>query len=134
MLEAIANIEDFTDGISSYTAFAASKILCHAVTYNLQCIGENVYRLSRDFINSHPEIDWVAIEGLRHVLVHDYYQVNLEMIWAILEKDLPELKTFLRSDTYALVENEGTGLYYQSPAHILSLSQDELNSKGMTKK
>ena len=39
------------------------------------------------------------------------------------------MDTFLRSDTYALVENEGTGLYYQSPAYIFSLLQDELNSK-----
>ena len=39
------------------------------------------------------------------------------------------MDTFLRSDTYALVENEDTGLYYQSPAYIFSLLQDELNSK-----
>ena len=95
MLEAIGNIESFTDGVSTYESFAANKILCHAVTYNLQCIGENVYKLSRKFIEEHPAIDWDAIEGLRHVLVHDYYQVNLEMVWQIIEKDLPDLKGFL---------------------------------------
>ena len=36
-----------------------------------------------------------AIEGLRHVLVHDYYTVSMEMVWAILQKDLPELKQYL---------------------------------------
>ena len=40
-------------------------------------------------------MDWEAIEGLRHVLVHDYYQVNLEMIWQIIEKDMPYLKEYL---------------------------------------
>ena len=50
---------------------------------------------ARAFIEEHPSIDWEAIEGLRHVLVHDYYQVNLEMVWQILEKDLPGLKTYL---------------------------------------
>ena len=95
MMEAIGNIESFTEGISSYEAFAANKIVCHAVTYNLQCIGENVYKLSRELTEEHPAIDWEAIEGLRHVLVHDYYQVNLEMVWQILEKDLPGLKAYL---------------------------------------
>lgn len=98
MLEAIANIEEFTNDITSFPEFAANKILCHAVTYNLQCIGENVYRLSRDYVNNHPEMDWAAIEGLRHVLVHDYYQVNLEMIWVILEKDIPALKSYLQKE------------------------------------
>jgi uncharacterized protein with HEPN domain len=92
MLEAIGNIESFTEGVTSCESFTANKILCHAVTYNLQCIGENVYKLSRTFLEEHPSIDWEAIEGLRHVLVHDYYQVNLEMVWQILEKDLPGLK------------------------------------------
>lgn len=95
MLEAIGNIESFTEGISTYASFAANKILCHAVTYNLQCIGENVYKLSREFIEEHTSVDWEAIEGLRHVLVHDYYQVNLEMIWQIIEKDMPYLKEYL---------------------------------------
>ena len=36
-----------------------------------------------------------AIEGLRHVLVHDYYTVNMGMVWTILQKDLPELKAYL---------------------------------------
>ena len=95
ILEAVGNIETFTEGTLSYEEFAANKILCHAVTYNLQCIGENVYKLSNDFLKEHPDIDWQAIEGLRHVLVHDYYQVNMEMIWLILKQDLPDLKKYL---------------------------------------
>ena len=97
MMEAIDNIESFTEGVPSYDAFAANKILCHAVTYNLQCIGENVYKLSNGFREEHPTVDWEAIEGLRHVLVHNYYQVNLEMVWLIIEQDLPKLKAFLKS-------------------------------------
>ena len=61
MLEAIGNIESFTEGIASYEQFASNKILCHAVTYNLQCIGESVYKLSGEFIETHPSIDWEAI-------------------------------------------------------------------------
>jgi len=97
MLESIGNIEEFLVDSTSYETFAHNKLLCHAVIYNLQCIGENVYRLSREYVQIHPSIDWNAIEGLRHVLVHDYYTVNLELVWAILQKDLPRLKDFLLS-------------------------------------
>lgn len=95
MLEEIANIEEFLCGVFSCDDFINNKLLCHAVIYNLQCIGENVYRLSREYIQQHPEMDWESIEGLRHVLVHDYYTVNMEMVWMILQKDLPGLKSFL---------------------------------------
>ena len=95
MRESIANIEEFMRGVASCSVFTSNKILCHAVIYNLQCIGENAYKLSRDFVAAHPEIDLETIEGLRHVLVHDYYAVNFEMVWNILQKDLPELKSWL---------------------------------------
>lgn len=95
MREAIANIEEFMRGVDSSSSFVANKILCHAVSYNLQCIGENAYKLSRDFVSSHPGVDWESIEGLRHVLVHDYYTVDFELVWNILDKDLPELKVWL---------------------------------------
>ena len=53
------------------------------------------HRLSRDYVEKHPQIDWEVVEGLRHVLVHDYYSVNMNTIWEILEKDLPVMKRFL---------------------------------------
>ena len=95
MQEAISNIEEFLANVQDYTAFVSNKILCHAVIYNLQCIGENVYRLSREYVQTHSEVDWEAIEGLRHILVHDYYTVNLEMVWTIIQDDLPTLKEYL---------------------------------------
>lgn len=97
IVEAIANIEEFIAGTTTYEAFIGNKILCHAVVYNLQCIGESVYKLSTDFTDSHPDVDWEAIKGLRHVLVHDYYSVNMETVWVILERDMPELKRYIQS-------------------------------------
>lgn len=97
MREAIANIETFMQGTDTCEAFESNKILCHAVIYNLQCIGEGVYRLSTDFIATHKDIDWEAVEGLRHVLVHDYYTVNMKTIWNIIQKDLPAFKRHLQS-------------------------------------
>lgn len=95
MKEAISNIEAFLEGTDSYESFSANKLLCHAVCYNLQCIGENSYRLSREYVEKHPQIDWLAIEGLRHILVHDYYTVNFKTVWNIVQTDLPKLKAYL---------------------------------------
>lgn len=95
--EAISNTDSFMQGADSLEAFEGNKILCHAVAYNLQCIGEGVYRLSNEFTSSHADIDWEAIEGLRHVLVHDYYMVNMRMLWNIVQKDLPDFKQYIQT-------------------------------------
>lgn len=96
MLESISNIEQFMSGITSYDSFVEDKLLCHAVIYNLQCIGESVYMLSKYFRETHSQMDWKAIEGMRHVLVHDYYQVNMETVWDILKLDIKPLRDYLK--------------------------------------
>lgn len=97
MQDSIHNIDEFLSGILTYDAFVSSKVLCHAVIYNLQCIGESVYMLSKEFKNDHPEMDWDAIAGLRHVLVHDYYQVDMETIWGVIHQDLKPLEACLHN-------------------------------------
>lgn len=64
----------------------------HAVTHNVQIIGEAVYKISPEFKEAHPETPWQMIEKMRHILVHDYYQINFEILWDILKNDLPTLK------------------------------------------
>ena len=95
MMEAISNIEEFITGINTLEAFSDDKLKRHAICYNLQCIGENCYKLSREFIREHTGINWKSIEGLRHVLVHDYYNVTTEILWNIITEDLEPLKTNL---------------------------------------
>lgn len=95
--DSIANIESFLTDTVDCDSFVSNKLLCHAVVYNLQCIGESVFKLSAEFVSSHPEVDWDAIKGLRHVLVHDYYAVDMKTVWYILERDLPGLKAYIES-------------------------------------
>ena len=98
MADSIGNIEEFLYAIDSYELFIQSKVLCHAVVYNLQCIGESVYKLSREYVDTHPQIDWASIEGLRHILVHDYYQINMKTVWGIIQQDIPFLKSYLETE------------------------------------
>ena len=96
ILEAIANIEQFVSGTGSEQEFVSDKILCHAVTYNIQCIGESVYMLSDEFKSNHPAMPWKSIAGQRHVLVHDYYTVSFRLIWGLVVKDIPVLKAAVK--------------------------------------
>jgi uncharacterized protein with HEPN domain len=58
----------------------------------LQIIGEAANGLPEQFRASHPEIPWDQIIGMRHVLVHGYCEVDLNIVWVVIEKDLPPLK------------------------------------------
>ena len=63
-----------------------------AVVRNLEVIGEATKRLSAELRDKHPSLPWRQIAGLRDVLIHDYGNVDIEEVWAIVKKDLPDLK------------------------------------------
>lgn len=61
----------------------------------MEIIGEAVYMLTKEFRDTHPEINWRQIEGMRHVLVHGYYTINPQSLWETIEYDVPELKPII---------------------------------------
>lgn len=91
MLKAIDNALEYTQGMT-FESFDGNKILCHATIYNIQIIGEAAYKLTKEFKDNHHGVEWRVIEGLRHVLVHDYYQVNNKELWNVIQDDLPILR------------------------------------------
>lgn len=91
MLSAIERVEEFTEGITQ-EALISDVLRLHATVYNVQIIGEAVYRLSTEFKTSHPDTPWPLIEKMRHVLVHDYYRINNDVLWLVIKEDLPPLK------------------------------------------
>ena len=68
----------------------------------LEIVGEAAARVSADFKMSHPEIPWIQISGLRNRLIHGYDEVDFDILWNILQIDLPalisNLETILKSD------------------------------------
>lgn len=91
MLAAIANVEEFTNGVSA-EEFVNSKVLFFAVIKNIEIVGEATYMLTKEFRESHQSIPWLVIEKMRHVLVHGYYTVSPEKVWKTVQEDLPVLK------------------------------------------
>lgn len=91
IIEAIDNLFEFTKGIS-FDEYKGNKILRFAIIKNLEIIGEAAYLLTNEFKEKHPEVEWKVIIGMRHVLVHDYYQISDEMVWATIQTELLPLK------------------------------------------
>ena len=91
ILQAIANVMEFTNN-ATFEDILNDKILFYAVVKNIEIIGEASYKLSKEFITIHNDVEWEAIIGLRHVLVHGYYHINKERVWNIIQKDLLPLK------------------------------------------
>ena len=91
ILYAINSIEEYTKSISE-EELKSDKLRLHATTYNVQIIGEAVYKMTKEYKQSHPNTAWAVIEKMRHILVHDYFRINFEVLWDVVTKDIPMLK------------------------------------------
>jgi len=91
ILKSIDYIIDFTKGIV-FEDFKTDLKLQFATIKNIEIIGEASYKLSNEFREQHPEIPWRKIIDSRHILVHDYYQIRLEIIWDIILKEIYPLR------------------------------------------
>jgi uncharacterized protein with HEPN domain len=73
-------------------AFEASHMIQDAVVRNLQVLAESTKRLSEPLKAAHPAINWAGIAGFRNLLVHDYFSIDLGVVWQIVIEDVPALK------------------------------------------
>jgi len=90
IIEAIEHIEKYA--AKGPSAFQAEELIQGWFLRHLQIIGEAARSLSASVKNSHPEIPWSKIIGMRHILVHDYFDIDLPIVWNVVERELPELK------------------------------------------
>lgn len=103
ILECIRRIQD--DVKDGRARFIASHTLQDAVIRNLQTMAESTQRLTDDLKERHTEVEWYRIAAFRNVLVHDYLGIDIERIWEITQRDVPELESAIRS-MLNLPENE----------------------------
>ncbi len=101
ILDSIADIKNFLEGISSYEEFVKNKLVCDAVIRKLEIIGEAAKRISPEYKNHAPQIPWKKIAGTRDKLIHDYMSVNLKIVWKILHDDIPQFENVLQKDMKA---------------------------------
>jgi uncharacterized protein with HEPN domain len=89
MLEAIARIDQYT--AQGQDAFAQSELIQTWVVHHLLIVGEASAAIPTDVRALAPNLPWRQIMGMRNILVHHYFDIDLPTVWAVVEHDLPML-------------------------------------------
>ena len=80
-----------------YEDVIKDPIVFYGFVKHVEIIGEAVYMLTKEFRETHTEVEWDVIEGMRHVLVHGYYKIKPNQLWNTIENDIPKLKPLIES-------------------------------------
>jgi uncharacterized protein with HEPN domain len=94
MLKEVAEIEQFVEGMS-FEEFCEDQRTLKAVLYCLAIIGEAAASLLPEASTRYSEIPWIDIRGMRNIAIHEYFQIDLEIVWETVQGDLPQLKRTL---------------------------------------
>jgi len=95
ILDAIEQIETYLEGVS-YDAFFQERMRQDATVRQLEIIGEASRRLSQPLQDRHPEIPWQDIIGMRHKIAHDYFEIDIRVVWDTAKFDLAPFKEQIR--------------------------------------
>ena len=76
----------------SYSQFLKDIKTQDSIVCNLEIIGEAAKRISDELKKNNPSVEWKNISDLRNRLIHDYFGINLDIVWGIIEEDLATLK------------------------------------------
>jgi uncharacterized protein with HEPN domain len=90
VLDAITEIQSFTKDVN-YEDFQESSLIQSACVRQLEIIGEACNHLSKDLMDQNSQIPWSEIIGLRTIIVHQYFGVDINVIWDVIQVDLSEL-------------------------------------------
>jgi len=91
ILDSINLVEEYLKGKSKLD-FLNSKQLQDSVIRRIEIIGEAIKNIPNDIKKNYSQIPWKEITGMRDILIHQYFGVDLDLTWQVIEKDLPRLK------------------------------------------
>lgn len=95
ILDAIDKIKRYTDGLD-FAQFEVNSMVVDSVNMNLSIIGEAVRNLPVSLQMQYPQVDWRNIAGLRNIITHEYFRLNLARIWDVIENELPKLASQIK--------------------------------------
>ncbi len=93
IIDAISDIEKYRQDVASLDEFKVDIKTQDAIARKLEIIGEAVNNLPKEFLEKYSDVNWQGPIGLRNVISHEYFELNLGTIWKLLDRDLPTLKS-----------------------------------------
>lgn len=75
----------------TYEELLDDKILFYGLIKMTEILGDAAYKLTHEFTETHPELPWKQIIGIRHILVHGYFKITPEDLWDVVQNDIPNM-------------------------------------------
>jgi uncharacterized protein with HEPN domain len=94
IINSIDNISGYIKGLS-HEDFSKNNMVIDAVIRNLEIIGEASKNIPLEIKSLYPDIPWKEMAGMRDKVIHEYFGVDIDIVWATIIKRLPELKILL---------------------------------------
>lgn len=89
ILQAIIEVQQFTTGMT-FQSFQEDNKTVKAVLYNFASVGEATNRIPLEIQSQHSQVPWHLMRGMRNVMVHQYFQVDLEIVWQTIGEEKSE--------------------------------------------
>ena len=96
MLEMALLLEQEKDK-HSLESIKEDKLAFYGLAKMVEIIGEASYKLTHEFKQTHPQLPWEEMEGMRHIMVHGYYSISPERLWTTIINDIPDMIPILHS-------------------------------------
>lgn len=105
IIESIQLIEEYTLHLNA-EKFQKNKAMQDAIIRRLEIIGEAVKNIPTSFKAHHPDVPWKQMAGMRDILIHEYFDVDLSLTWSVVQRELPTIK-----EKFSLILEIGTTIF-----------------------
>ncbi len=105
ILDAVNAAIEFVEGMT-FAEFEGDKKTIFAATRAIQIIGEAAKKIPDSIKAQYPEIPWKGMTGMRDKVTHEYFGVNLDVLWDTIQQDLPKVKDLMPEVLVNLAEDE----------------------------